>query len=511
TLITPTARYSALSLHDALPILALALPGEEDADVLAEFVRHPASALVRGGRVARVADDQNRVRAGRAHLGGVELAGDRPLVAPAGQVPAQEGAEDRRYLLELRQQLLHVRQGRALLVVQAGDGPLRVGGRAIPARRLPLVVAVGQGEQGGAVALLGGLQGEGERRPALLRVERQDDAGQGEGLGEHPAVRRRRQRLGVDAPQQVRYLARALLGVLAGGLQVVVQGALEAERLVLGVADGVGGRVDDRVEREAAHLVGEQVGVHAAEFGAVGDAQIVQLVVADGLADAVHVAGAVGGRDVGQQLAGGLLAALAEVDGVLQERALLGGGVRGAVHLRLGGLDVLVAAAADALAGGHSARVPADEVVALAELGGGAGVGRQHVHARAAGPAEVEQQRAEAVVPGGLRPYQGQPDRRAVRLRPVQRNFQRGALPAVPGGRFVAGGLAGSPVQCRRALAVVLGAAVTGAVTGAAPGAARGQQPGGDHQGRPPYETRHLPHPPSLAVRTVPRMAVRPS
>src|SRR5690606_17971053 len=55
----------------AVGAVALALPGEEDADVLAEFVRHPASALVRGGRVARVADDQDRVRAGRAHLRGV--------------------------------------------------------------------------------------------------------------------------------------------------------------------------------------------------------------------------------------------------------------------------------------------------------------------------------------------------------------------------------------------------------------------------------------------------------
>ena len=52
-------------------------------------------------------------------------------------------------------------------------------------------------------------------------------------------------------------------------------------------------RVDGAVEHEGVHLLREQVRVGPAEFGAVGEAEVVHHVVADGLPDLVHVAGGV--------------------------------------------------------------------------------------------------------------------------------------------------------------------------------------------------------------------------
>ncbi len=334
--------------------------GELHADAPAQFVGHPAGALVRRRGVPGVAHHQDGRGSRGADLRGVVLTGDRPVVAPARRVPAHEVPEDGRDLLELGQQLPRLLGSRPLLVVQARYEPLRMGRRAVVPRGVTVVVPVGQLQQFRPVAVLGRLERAGQARPARLAVQRQHDAGEGQGLGE-PAPAGGRQRLRVDAVQKVHDLSGALPGFLAGGLEVVVKGALEPQGLVLGVAHRVGARVDDGVQHQPPHVLGEQVGVHTAEFGAVGDAEVVHPAVAEDLAHQVHVAGGVGRRDVRHQLSGGLLAALAEVRGVLEVGALLGGVVRGGVH-RLGGLDRLVTAAAHTLAGGHPTRVPAHQV-----------------------------------------------------------------------------------------------------------------------------------------------------
>ena len=61
--------------------------------------------------------------------------------------------------------------------------------------------------------------------------------------------------------------------------------------------------VDGAVEDERAHLVGEELGVERAEVGAVREPHVGELLVADGLANAVHVAHRVLARDVRQQVA----------------------------------------------------------------------------------------------------------------------------------------------------------------------------------------------------------------
>ncbi len=227
------------------------------------------------------------------------------------------------------------------------------------------------------------------------------------------------------------------------------------------------------------------------------------LPVAQDVPHQVHVAGGVRGRDVLHELAGGLLAALAEVGGVLQVGLLLGRGVRRGVH-RLGCLDRLVGAAADALAGRHAAWVPAHQVVPLVQRGNGVGVGRQRGDAGAPGAAEVEQQGADAVVAARPGPDQREIDRLAIRTGPVQWRLERRAPPVAVRRRGVVGALAAGPVerlgrQClrysgrgRRRGRRAAPAPVVLVPVGRTTAAARGQQCRGGRQSRPPRETRHV-------------------
>jgi hypothetical protein len=206
-------------------------------------------------------------------------------------------------------------------------------------------------------------------------------------------------------------------------------------------------RVDHRVEDGTAHVLREQVGVHAAEFGAVGDAEVVQLVVAEDLAHEVHVAGRVGGTHIRKDLLRLLLAGRVELLGVVQERAALGGVVGCHVLLEVR-VQLLVVPASHARAAAHPAGVEAHQVVAgaqgrvvLAERGQGGDAG-------AAWPAEVEQQRTDPLAPGaaGLGADHREVDRVPVGLRPVQRHLQLRALPLAARRVGVSGGLAADPV-----------------------------------------------------------------
>ena len=76
-----------------------------------------------------------------------------------------------------------------------------------------------------------------------------------------------------------------------------------AAALGLGLGLRVDVGVDGGVEHQRAHLVGEQLGVGRAERGAVGVAEVGELLVAEGLAEPVHVAGGVDGVEGAQRVA----------------------------------------------------------------------------------------------------------------------------------------------------------------------------------------------------------------
>src|SRR5690606_1665375 len=150
---------------------------------------------------------------------------------------------------------------------------------------------------------------------------------------------------------------------------------------------------------------------------AVGEPEVVELVVAEGVADAVEVLGGVEGADVREDLARVLLAGGGELAGDLV--GVFAGGHR--EHF----LDL--AAALDARAPVDAARVEADQVVAAAEAGEGLPGTSQRVDAGPSGPAEVEHERADPVA-GGLDPDEREVDGLAVRLVVVERHGEGAAF-----------------------------------------------------------------------------------
>ncbi len=339
---------------------------------------------------------------------------------------------------------------------------------------MAVAVAPGQrvGEQLQVVAAAQGhgfLKATGEVLPGLLGVQRGRDAVDGLVLGELAAVAGG-QRIGVELLQQRGDPLGALLGAAAGRAagdvlravaHVVVERALEPLGLVEVALERVLRGVDDGVEHRVADPLGEQVGVDGAQFGAVGDAEVVQLVVAQRLAHDVQVAGRARGVHMPEHLPG-VLPASVHVRLVGGQRRLqlvivVRGGVDG---VRV--VDLLVALAFDARARADAARVEADEVVTGAQGLVAAGEAGQRRHARTAGPAEVEEQRTDAGGPlPGLRADQSEIDGGPGRRRVVQRHLERGALPpgaVLEGLRGLAraalrggGGLAPVPAQPLRA------------------------------------------------------------
>ena len=90
---------------------------------------------------------------------------------------------------------------------------------------------------------------------------------------------------------------RAAGRVLLAPLREVVEGVLEAGRLGFGAGDVALLRVDRAVEHHGPDVLREQLGVGRAEQGAVGEAEVVGLRVADALAQRVDVArGLLGGE-----------------------------------------------------------------------------------------------------------------------------------------------------------------------------------------------------------------------
>ena len=157
---------------------------------------------------------------------------------------------------------------------------------------------------------------------------------------------------------------------------------------------GIGGPVDDR----GAHGVREQGRPRGAELAAVTEPEVADLVLAQGLAQHVHVPGAVVRPDmlddVGVVLRAARREVLGDVDDLLALRLVVGRDVGAGV------IGVVVVDAVDrrlALAG--PAGIPPDDVEALEELLTEDELGEQpEIAAAEARPTRVDQQRTDLVV-----------------------------------------------------------------------------------------------------------------
>src|SRR6185437_8694653 len=134
-----------------------------------------------------------------------------------------------------------------------------------------------------------------------------------------------------------------------------------APRLVLLLPDRVG--IDVAFKHHAVGLPREQRGVDGAEVGAVGLAPVGDLRHAEGDADAVHVAGGVGGGEVPQFVAD---LAAGPGDGLGGGDVLGDGAVSGGVGEGQTGAD----AAAHRVAVPDAAGVEPDQVVLVEDRGG---------------------------------------------------------------------------------------------------------------------------------------------
>ncbi len=289
----------------------------------------------------------------------------------------------------------------------------------------------------------------------------------------------------------------------------VLPAALEGDVLVqVGlVPDLVAGGVDDAVDDHAADVVREEGAVDGAEVGAVGDAEVVELRLAERGADDVEVARGVRRGHVREHLAAALEAAL----GVRAGEPPLDALVRlGAGHgVGLGRRDELLGVhAGDGSGVADAAGVEADEVVGLGRLRPHRALARDaggEAQAGAAGTAGVVDERALALALASrvADAVDGELDLLAVRLGVVQRHRDVAALDGLrqvpvggavlpvdtgPGGAGGGDGRAARlPVPAPRVpLAVGRGGARGGRRDGAGYQRGGDQRSGRAERGRPP-------------------------
>ncbi len=369
------------------------------------------------------------------------MRGQGRLGAPvgAGQAgPVDHGPEERRLLLEggqLRLDLL--RRGRLVRVVHAVDRVVGLGLVVDVVAVLPVVVRVRHRQQHRAVATQGPGQRDAQVRPPALVVHGHGDAGQRVGLVQLAgAVALDRVRLEAGHPalelgeRGVRVGAQRAVGLLDAVAQEQSQFLVEGDGLGQVLLLGRQVRVDGAVEHEVPDPLRELLGVHRAQVGAVGLAEVGQLLVAERGAQDVHVARRVRRADVGQQAARLGLTLLREELVLRLDFGHLLRGRRGRGRVDEG-VHLTVAQALHRIGLADAPRVEADEVVA-GEDGRVDHVPRGGVlQAGAARAAGVHQQRAEPVrrVGGGLAHHRD-PDGLARRVGVVQRHLQRAALVA---------------------------------------------------------------------------------
>ena len=331
--------------------------------------------LVAGVGVVPGADQQDRgVGLGVPRPGVAVVAAGRPVRGARGpQPPALDRSRHRALGGEVADHRRPVRDG--------------LGGRPVQARDRRGLRHLGPGPgcapqggrcgQGRGVAFDGGVQLLGvvgpRARVAQRREGRQQQVAVGELTGrgrarcrDRPLARPVQQALhpsgrGLAVAGQRAPLRSGLLAQLQELGEHLVGGRRVAGDPGLG-AGGVRDGVDDPVEQHRPHPLGEQVGVHLADDGAVGEADVGDGLLAGELTEAVQVAHRVRGGDVREEGAHHLTAATGQVGG--QPRVALGlGRSRGDRHplpelRRLG----LAGEAVHRGAGMGAARVPADDV-----------------------------------------------------------------------------------------------------------------------------------------------------
>ena len=411
-----------------------------------ELLREPLRPDQRGGRVALGADDDDRWRALPVDLRPGHR-GERPVQARQPAV-GQLRAEGRRLDGQHRREGVEVRDRQRLQPLGVGPAVDAVDGvdRLAPVAPVGTVVAplgeqVVDVQQHLAVPGQATLQPRPQHRPRVVLVERADQGEQPQALGQRPGVVPRGQRRVLQRRDQAPYLRDA---VVDGAAQRAVrldeavgheglQRHLEPPRLLQrrrGVRRGAPGQVDRAVQHEPADPVGEQLGVHGPEDGAVGLSEEGEVRIAQHGPQHVHVAG--GGHRVHERCGPVVGAAGRQPVGQLHEVGELTRLVRAGV----GGGEVVVGGVVQAVHAGrarHPARVEADDVVGRAQLLAGDHARLQGVvDPRATGAPGVEDERTEPV-PGSRQPGQRQQDRPLTGGGVVQRDLHGGALVVLPG------------------------------------------------------------------------------
>ncbi len=298
------------------------------------------------------------------------------------------------------------------------------------------VVAVGEDERGVAVAEHRGREHLAEVRPRVGAVQRVDDRRE-QRVAVDPAAVASAQRARVDRCEQAadlvdRFVDRAAERAVVAReavLEVRDERPLEPDGLRLVDLERARRRVERPVEHETAHLLGVQVGVGGPEERAVRVAEVVELVVAEHGAQQVEVARGALGVDLREQVAGLFEACLAE--GRVGRAAVLDPLVASAV-VGVDAVEELVHCGGVVAGDGRrlvdAARVEPDDVEALLERLADREVdGVEHeVVARTAGPAGVDEQRADLVA-GGRVARERQFDLAGAGVAPVERRLRGGA------------------------------------------------------------------------------------
>ena len=212
----------------------------------------------------------------------------------------------------------------------------------------------------------------------------------------------------------------------------------ERQRRRSAAAGRPGHRVEHAVDDHAPAPCREEVRVDVAEVRAVRHAVVGELLVADRLAQQVHVASDVRGRHVAQDrpaVTQAALAVAAERVDVRSELRVLVREERGAGQELVGGL--VGREAAQRGRPGHATRVEPDDVEAGQDLRAPQELrGRDDRGAGAARTPRVHEHRPDAVgLVVGPTPGQGEVDRRPVRGVVVERHLRAGALQPVAAAR----------------------------------------------------------------------------
>ena len=206
-------------------------------------------------------------------------------------------------------------------LIDAVDGDPGVGGIAVVPLGISAHVHIGQCQHGVAATLGHLRQALGQVPPQVGRVQGHDGAHQGIAVGQatgitggNRLVHQGIYQAAVDVDSLGRVGAEWTVGLLGAVGSVVVERFLECFGLIDVGLDRVGIGVDSAIEDHRPHLVRVRLGVRGADPGAVGVAEVVQLVVSDSGPQLLEILGDTCRSDVGQEFGAHLVdAALDEL------------------------------------------------------------------------------------------------------------------------------------------------------------------------------------------------------